>query len=148
MLIKCPYCQNLGSKVIDKRNSVDFERIRRRRECLRCTKRWTTAENLSKLSLFVVKKDGKIESFNREKLLRGLYGSCGKKRAEIGKFEALVDEIEKELRSNDMAQVHSSLIGSMVLNRLREMDKIAYLRFLSIHRDLDVGKLKKEIKEL
>lgn len=146
--IKCPYCFNLDSKVIDKRNSQDHNKIRRRRECIKCRKRWTTAELLAGLDVYVVKRDGKTEKFRREKLLNSIIRACNKRNVDIDAMEFVVDSVEKELRSNDMRQIHSSIIGTMVLNELRKLDKVSYLRFLGIHKNLDLDNLKKEMKKL
>ena len=103
---------------------------------------------MSDLNLYVVKKNGNTEFFRREKLLNSILMACNKSGDGAEVMEHLAEDIEKEIRSNDMAQIHSSLLGSMVLNKLKEFDKVSYLRFLSIHRGLDFNKLKKEIKDL
>lgn len=146
--IRCPFCSNIESSVIDKRNSRDFESIRRRRECSKCSKRWTTFESIGELSFYIVKRNGKLEHFNREKLFNSVLKASNKIIVDTNKIESIVDSITNELRSNDTKQVHSSVLGSMVLDRLKNIDKLSYLRFLSVHKNLDFDRFKKEVKNL
>lgn len=143
----CPYCDHENSKVIDSR-SVD-KSIRRRRECLQCSRRFTTYERVQGSSLFVIKKDKRREEFNRAKLLAGIRKACEKRPLPTGTVEKLVDDIEAELYRMGKAEVASSIIGDMVMERLRKSDHIAYIRFASVYRDFaDISMLKQEVDTL
>lgn len=143
----CPYCDYKDSKVIDSR-SVG-KTIRRRRECLKCGSRFTTYERQQGASLFVIKKDKRREEFNRVKLLTGIRKACEKRPLPTGTVEKVVDDIEAELYRLGKAEVANSLIGDMVMERLRKLDHIAYIRFASVYRDFaDLTMLKKEVDTL
>src|SRR5579884_1354688 len=132
--MKCPFCGAADSRVVDSRDSETGEAIRRRRECLQCTKRFTTYERIEAPALFVVKKDGRREEFSRQKLLGGLLVSAKKRDLAPARLELMVDEIENELRSRNQLEVPSIVVGEMVMERLRELDEIAYIRFASVYR--------------
>lgn len=147
--MKCPFCADLESKVLETRDSEDGETTRRRRECLKCEKRFTTYERLETSPLSVVKKDGRREAFDREKLKLGIYKACEKTKVAREQIEKIVDEVERELRSEDSTEVESQKIGRLAANRLKKIDKIAYIRFASVFRRfVDVEEFEKELKKL
>ncbi|MDO8491317.1 MAG: transcriptional regulator NrdR, partial [Dehalococcoidia bacterium] len=143
----CPYCAFDNSKVTDSR---DVEQaIRRRRECLKCGRRFTTYERVQTVSLLVIKKDQRREDFNREKLALGIRKACEKRPLPDGTIERVVDEIESELFQMGKAEVPSSVVGEMVMQRLKSLDHIAYIRFASVYRQFaDIDSLKKEVDTL
>mgnify|MGYP005840873571 FL=1 len=144
--MRCPYCQEGDSRVIDTREVGNT--IRRRRECTRCGQRFTTYERLSPVSLFVVKRDGRREPFDREKLYHGIYKACTKRPISEEQIEKLVSRIESELFALGKAEVESKVIGEMVMEQLRDLDDVAYVRFASVYRRFkDVDGLVEEIKE-
>ncbi len=143
----CPSCGYYDSKVIDSREVN--EGVRRRRQCLECGHRFTTYERLEPVSLFVVKKDRRREGFNRDKLLAGIRKACEKRPLPVGTVERLTDDIEAELYQAGRAEIASSIIGDMVIERLRKLDNIAYIRFASVYRDFtDITDLKQEVDTL
>ncbi|KKR75992.1 MAG: Transcriptional repressor NrdR [Candidatus Levybacteria bacterium GW2011_GWA2_40_8] len=147
--MKCPFCFHLESKVLETRDSEDWETTRRRRECLKCEKRFTTYERVENSPLTVVKKDGKREVFSRDKLKLGLYKACEKTVVKSNDIEKIVDEVERELRLEDRTEVESRKIGNLVAKQLKKIDKIAYIRFASVFkRFVDVEEFEKEVKKL
>jgi transcriptional repressor NrdR len=145
--MKCPRCGGIESKVVDSRSIG--EGIRRRRQCLECDARFTTYERVQPKSIFVVKKDGRREEFNREKLLSGIRKACEKRPLPTGTIDKLVDNIEAELYNLGKNEITSSIIGDNVMNRLGELDHIAYIRFASIYRDFsDISTLKQAVDQL
>ena len=147
--MKCPYCGSKETEVVETRDSEDLETIRRRRECLACNKRFTTYERIENVNLIVIKKDGKREQFDRDKLKRGIMQSCQKTTVSIEDIEKIVTEIERELRGADSVEVESKKIGQMVSARLKSLDKVAYIRFSSVFkRFVDVEDFEKEVKRL
>ncbi len=143
----CPYCKNAKSKVTNKRASP--EGIRRRRECLKCKKRFTTYEKHSEHNLWIIKKDKKREKFDREKLMRGLEKAFEKRPIPRDKVHQLAVEIEEQLKKKGKREVKSSVVGEMVMKKIRKLDNVAYIRFASVYRDFqDVQDFKREIKEL
>ena len=145
--MNCPYCDYQDSKVIDSRDVNDG--IRRRRECLKCEERFTTYERLQPASLFVIKKDERREEFNKEKLVTGLHKACEKRPLPTGSIDKVADDIEAELYGLGKAEIPSTVIGDMVMERLKKLDYIAYLRFASVYRQFaDITVLKKEIDSL
>jgi transcriptional repressor NrdR len=145
--VNCPYCGHADSKVIDSRDVN--EGIRRRRQCLSCTKRFTTYERLQPASLFVIKKDQRREEFNREKLLSGVRKACEKRPLPTGTVEKVVDEIESELYQVGKSEVYSTVIGDMVMDKLKKLDYIAYIRFASVYREFaDISALKDAVDNL
>lgn len=142
----CPYCSNDETKVTDKRDSKN--ETRRRRECLKCGKRFTTHESIVPVETFVIKKDGRREPFSREKLKVGIVKACEKRPVSQEKIEQAINFIEEKLKQEG-SEVKSRLIGEMVMRQLRRIDKIAYIRFASVYRDFkDIEDFKKEIKEI
>lgn len=147
--MKCPFCGNLEDKVIDSRTSREGEAIRRRRECLKCGKRFTSYERVDDILPMVVKKDGRRESFDRAKVLGGLKKACEKRPISIDTLEGVVDSIEKKLINLGTREVPSTWIGEEVMNSLRETDKVAYVRFASVYRQFkDINELMDEVKTL
>jgi transcriptional repressor NrdR len=145
--MKCPYCGCDDSRVIDSRDVNDG--VRRRRQCTGCDARFTTYERIMPASLFVVKKDRRREEFNRDKLLAGIRKACEKRPLPVGTIERLADDIESGLYQAGRAEISSSIIGDMVIERLRKLDNIAYIRFASVYRDFtDIDDLKQEIETL
>ncbi|MEE8470271.1 MAG: transcriptional regulator NrdR [Dehalococcoidia bacterium] len=145
--MKCPHCGHDDSKVADSR-SVD-ETIRRRRQCLDCGFRFTTYERIQTGNLVIIKKDLRREEFNREKLVTGIRKACEKRPLPTGTLEKLADDIETELHGSGRVEVPSSVVGEMVMNRLRGLDHIAYIRFASVYRDFaDITNLKREVDTL
>ena len=147
MNMECPFCSNTKSKVTDKRTSP--EGIRRRRECLKCKKRFTTYEKISKDNLYVIKKDKRREAFNREKLETGIYRAFEKRPVAKEKIKKMINEIEESIRKKGKKEIKSSIIGELVMKKIRKLDNVAYIRFASVYRDFqDIKDFKKEIKEL
>ena len=145
--MKCPYCGNPESKVTDSRDTDDG--VRRRRECLGCGARFTTYERVQVVSLYVIKKDGRREEFNRAKLTTGIRKACEKRPLPMGSIERMVDDIEAELQQLGRSEVPTSMIGEMVMQRLRETDHIAYIRFASVYRPFaDIQSLRDELEAL
>ncbi len=144
--MKCPYCDRKDTKVIDTREVG--EGVRRRRECKSCQQRFTTYERVAKTSLLVVKRDGRREPFDSDKLLKGILRACAKRPIPTETIEQLVKEIERELYELGRAEVESERIGKMVMTRLRELDDVAYVRFASVYRRFrDVDTLAEEIED-
>ncbi|MDD2486192.1 MAG: transcriptional regulator NrdR [bacterium] len=147
--MKCPFCQHLESKVSDSRLVEDGDAVRRRRECLECGKRFTTYERLDEIPLLVVKKDGRLEVFNHNKIITGVFKACEKRPIGLETIEDLVDSIERELRNRTDHEVTSKRIGEMVMERLRELDEVAYVRFASVYREFrDASKFIQILKNL
>lgn len=147
--MKCPFCNHLEDKVIDSRETSGGMIIRRRRECLKCGKRFTTYERLrEKIPYMVIKRDGRQEPFDREKITAGIIKACEKTSIDAETVESLVDEIEGILQSKYDKEVKSQEIGELVMERLRSLDEVAYLRFASVYRQFkDAGAFMEEIKE-
>jgi len=147
--MKCPYCNNLETGVLDSRDSEDLTTIRRRRECLKCQKRFTTYERVEMIDLVVIKKDGRREPFGRNKVLSGIIKACEKRLIPIDVIERIVDDIERDLRNRDSVEIESKLIGSLVMRKLKSIDKVAYIRFASVYRSFeDVEEFEKEAQLL
>ena len=147
--MKCPYCGSVDSEVVETRASEDVDTIRRRRECLKCQKRFTTYERIENVNLVVIKKDGKREQFDRDKLKSGIIRSCEKTKVSMDQIEKIVTEVERELRSADSVEVESKKIGQMVAIKLKKIDKVAYIRFSSVFkRFVDVEDFEQEVKRL
>ena len=145
--MKCPYCSYTGSKVTDKRMSPN--RIRRRRECLKCKKRYTTYEEVDKGDLYVIKKDNTREKFVKEKLASGINKALEKRPVEKEKVDKIVNEIEEKLRRKGKKEIKSELIGEEIMKRLKKIDNIAYIRFASVYRDFqDVEDFKKALSNI
>ena len=147
--MRCPFCQALGSRVIDSRSTEDAKCIRRRRECSACGARFTTYERWEETPLMVVKRDGRRESFSRSKILGGVLKALEKRPVSLEEVEKMVDEVERELRSRPEREVTSVAIGEMVMERLREMDEVAYVRFASVYRQFkDINRFIEELDKL
>lgn len=147
--MKCPYCGSKDTEVVETRDSEDLETIRRRRACLSCEKRFTTYERVENVNLVVIKKDGRREQFNRDKLKNGIIRSCEKTTVTVEDIEKIVTEIERELRGADSIEVESKKIGQLVAARLKKLDKVAYIRFSSVFkRFVDAEDFEKELKRI
>ena len=147
--MRCPKCGYEESKVIDSRPSDNHEAIRRRRECIRCGTRFTTFERREEVPLIVVKKDGARETFDRQKIMRGLLRATVKRNIPVTRLEKLLDDMASELRDNGINEITSQEIGNMVLMRLMDLDKVAYIRFASVYRDFkDVDEFSDELRSL
>ncbi|HPN64142.1 MAG TPA: transcriptional regulator NrdR [Candidatus Goldiibacteriota bacterium] len=146
--MKCPYCGHKSDKVVDSRESKDGEAIRRRRECLKCTKRYTTYEQIEHSLPMVVKKDNRREPFDRKKILNGLIKACEKRPVSVEQLEEVVDDIEKQLYSKMEKEVPSTVIGNIIMEKLALMDEVAYVRFASVYRQFkDINAFTKELKK-
>ncbi|MBI2629620.1 transcriptional repressor NrdR [Candidatus Pacearchaeota archaeon] len=142
----CPYCSNEETKVTDKRDSKN--ETRRRRECLKCGKRFTTYEKVEVLEIFVIKKDGRREIFSREKLKTGILKACEKRQVSIESIDMIVSKIEERLKQHGI-EVKSAMIGELVMRALKKLDKVAYIRFASVYRDFkDIKDFKEAVKEV
>src|SRR5467141_2604552 len=147
--MKCPFCGFANDKVVDSRESKEAESIRRRRECLKCRKRFTTYERIDEIPYMVVKKDGRREKFDRQKILQGLLKSCEKRPVPTAKLEALVDEVERFVHEAPERERKTSEIGELLMNRIKKLDKVAYVRFASVYLDFkDVKEFMSELKGL
>lgn len=147
--MKCPYCEHTESKVIDSRESKSGLTIRRRRECLECERRFTTYERIEEIPYMVVKKDGRREPFESQKLIRGLLKACEKRPVPVAKLEEMVEEIETRLQELPEKEISTSEIGRIVMDRLKVLDKVAYVRFASVYREFkDVLEFKQELESL
>ncbi|URM33864.1 transcriptional regulator NrdR [Cytobacillus firmus] len=147
--MRCPSCQNNNTRVLDSRPVDDSRSIRRRRECEKCGYRFTTFEKVEEIPLIVVKKEGTREEFSREKILRGLIKACEKRPVALKDLEDITFEVEKELRSNGVSEIKSDEIGEMVMDRLANVDEVAYVRFASVYRQFkDINVFINELKEL
>ena len=147
--MKCPYCGNLGDKVVDSRESKEGDVIRRRRQCLTCAKRFTSRERIEDIEYRVVKKDGNREGFQRQKLIAGLLTASEKRPVSIQQLEAIADRIEAELQERPEREMTTEDIGARLMQELKQLDQIAYVRFASVYRQFrDVGQFKREVDEL
>ena len=147
--MRCPKCGCEESKVVDSRPSENNDAIRRRRECIQCGYRFTTYERREETPLTVLKKDVTKETFNRQKLMRGLVAATVKRNIPISKLDSLIDDMESELRDSGVSEVSSKEIGDMVLKRLVNLDKVAYVRFASVYRDFkDIDEFNEELRSL
>ena len=147
LIMHCPYCSHTRSRVTNKRESADG--IRRRRECLKCRKRFTTYERVAKDDLFVIKKDGKRERFEREKLAKGIYKAFEKRPVSKEKIDKMINEIEETLRKRGKKEFKTATLGELVIKKVKKLDNIAYIRFASVYRNFqDIQDFKREIKDL
>lgn len=147
--MKCPFCGFEESKVIDSRPTDEGERIRRRRECIQCGKRFTTYEIIESVPIIVVKKDKTREVFDRTKLLKGMLRACANRTVEVGALERAIDQIEAALHSMSEREVTSVQIGEMAMEKLMEIDEVAYVRFVSVYREFDsVDSFREELSKL
>jgi transcriptional repressor NrdR len=147
--VKCPFCSHLEDKVVDSRESKEGEVIRRRRECLSCGKRFTSYERIDQIPHLVVKKDGRRERFDREKVLAGLLKACEKRPVPVKTLEQIADRVEQMVHESPDREVPSDMIGEFLMERLRELDKVAFVRFASVYRDFkDVDQFMATLKGL
>ena len=147
--MRCPLCTHNGTRVLDSRPINDFKSIRRRRECEKCGRRFTTFEVVEETPLIVVKKDGIREEFSRDKILRGLIRACEKRPVPLETLENMVDGIERELRNTAQTEVESKDIGELVMKALYEVDEVSYVRFASVYRQFkDINVFVRELEEL
>ncbi len=147
--MKCPFCLHEDDKVIDSRSSNEGKSVRRRRECLKCKKRFTTYEYIEEVPLMVIKKDGRRESFDRNKIISGILKACEKRPVSVEKVEGLVDRVEKELQKSFDKEVKAGVIGELAMDYLHKLDEVAYVRFASVYRQFkDINQFMKELKDL
>jgi len=147
--MKCPYCGYQESKVVDSRHAEDSTSIRRRRECLSCQKRFTTYETVESLPIIVVKRDGTRQTFDRNKVLNGMLRACEKRPVTLPKLEAAVDDIEQILQNSLEREIRSEEIGELVMERLKPMDEVAYVRFASVYRQFkDINSFMAELNKI
>ena len=147
--MKCPYCNYEETQVIDSRDTENLEATRRRRECTKCNKRFTTYERLEEADIVVVKKEGKRERFERQKVISGILKACEKRPISLEKIEKLVDEVESDLRKRDSVEVDSKIIGNLVMKKLKSLDKVAYIRFASVYLEFeDLTRFEEELDKL
>ena len=133
--MKCPFCNHLHDKVVDSRESKEGDAIRRRRECLACERRYTTYERIDEVPYMAVKKDGRREKFDRQKVLAGLLKACEKRPVSMGKLSEIVNQVESKVSDSPDREISTTEIGEFLMDNLRELDKIAYVRFASVYRD-------------
>ena len=147
--MKCPFCGEIDNKVIDSRLSKDGAVIRRRRECILCSRRFTTYEHIEEIPVMIVKKDGRREIFSREKVRSGLQKACQKRDISMNVIEEFLDELERDLRETGEKEISSNKIGEKVMAKLHEIDDVAYVRFASVYREFkDVNDFVSELKNL
>jgi transcriptional repressor NrdR len=147
--MKCPYCGHLGDKVVDSRESREGEVIRRRRECLDCGRRFTSYERIDEIPYMVVKKDGRRERFERQKLIGGLLKACEKRPVSVPALEAVADQIEARLQETPEREITTEEIGATVMQALKQLDKVAFVRFASVYRNFrDLDEFKDELNAL
>lgn len=147
--MNCPFCNFSETKVIDSRPTEEGQAIRRRRECLQCGKRFTTYEKIEKIPLIVVKKDGNRQPYDRNKILNGILKACEKRPVSLNEIEEIVNEIEKELYNSMEKEITSQKIGQMVMERLKQVDEVSYVRFASVYRQFkDINTFMEELNKL
>ena len=147
--MKCPYCNYNEDKVVDSRETAEGMAVRRRRECINCGKRFTTYEYVERTPLMVIKKDGRREPFNRQKILTGLLSACEKRPISMERLEKLVTDVENDLQKKFDQEVESRYVGEIVMERLAELDDVAYVRFASVYRQFkDINQFMRELREI
>ena len=147
--MRCPYCSHEDTEVIDTRETENLEATRRRRGCLKCSKRFTTYERVEEADIIVVKKDKRRERFQRQKLLNGILKACEKRAIPIEKIEKVADDVESDLRKRDSVEVESKTVGELAMKKLKLLDKIAYIRFASVYREFeDLESFEEELEKL
>ena len=147
--MKCPFCSHLGDKVVDSRESKEGEVIRRRRECLGCGRRFTSYERIDEIPYMVVKKDGTRERFERQKLIAGLLKACEKRPVSVAAVESVADRVEAMLQDRPEKEMSTNEVGAVVMDELKRLDKVAYVRFASVYRHFrDLGEFMTELKDL
>jgi transcriptional repressor NrdR len=147
--MKCPFCSEIENKVIDSRLSKDASVIRRRRECIVCHRRFTTYEHIEEIPIMIIKKDGRREIFNRDKIRSGIQRACEKRNISMNLIEEFIDDLERDLRETGEKEIPSHALGEKIMNRLHELDDVAYVRFASVYREFkDVNDFVHELKSL
>jgi transcriptional repressor NrdR len=147
--MKCPYCSHLGDKVVDSRESKEGAVIRRRRECLECGRRFTSYERIDEIPYMVVKKDGRRERFDRQKLVAGLLKACEKRPVRVGSLEAVADKVESSLQDKPEREITTEEIGACVMQELKQLDQVAFVRFASVYRNFrDLDEFRDSLNEL
>lgn len=147
--MKCPYCLHEESKVVDSRSADDYASIRRRRECLKCAKRYTTYEKVEDIPILVVKKDATREAFDKDKIITGLIKACQKRPVSRKQIEEVSDSIEKTLSNKMLTEISSDYIGELIMEKLKDIDEVSYVRFASVYRQFkDINTFMEEIKSL
>ena len=147
--MKCPFCGSLDTKVVDKRETEECAATRRRRECLSCKKRFTTYERPETLPITIVKKDGTRERFDRAKVVSGMLKACEKRPVSRDDIEKLADEVESELKALDATEIDSKKVGTLVMKKLKRLDKVAFIRFASVYKEFqDIDEFQKEVLKL
>jgi len=147
--VKCPFCNHLSDKVVDSREGKEGQVIRRRRECLDCGRRFTSYERIDEIPYMVVKKDGNRERFDRQKVMAGLLKACEKRPVSAAMLEAIVDRVEAALQEQSEKEIAAAEVGGFVMRELKELDKVAYVRFASVYRHFrDIGEFMTELKDL
>lgn len=147
--MKCPFCGHLNDRVIDSRLSPEGDKIRRRRECLQCEKRFTTYEKIEDIPVKVIKKDKTREDFDRVKLMTGISRACEKRTVSTEQIEEIVSDVEKYINKQAIKEIHSEVIGEMVIKRLQKLDEVAYVRFASVYRQFkDINQFMNELQTL
>jgi transcriptional repressor NrdR len=147
--MKCPFCAHLHDKVVDSRESKDGDAIRRRRQCLHCKRRFTSYERIDEIPIVVVKKDGRRERFDRQKVLAGVLKACEKRPVSMAQLETIADNAEAMVQESSEREVSTRAIGEMIMNELKNLDKVAYVRFASVYLDFkDVQEFMSELKDL
>ena len=147
--MKCPFCGETNNKVIDSRLSKDGNVIRRRRECIECSRRFTTYEHIEGIPVMIVKKDGRREVFSRDKVRSGMQRACGKREISMNVIEQFIDDLERDLRETGEKEIPSKVIGAKIMEKLHQLDDVAYVRFASVYREFkDVNDFVAELKSL
>jgi transcriptional repressor NrdR len=147
--MKCPFCAHIQDKVVDSRESKEGEAIRRRRQCLKCKRRFTSYERIDEIPYMVVKKDGRRERFDRQKVLAGILKACEKRPVSMTQLESIADKAETMVQDSSEREISTVVLGSMIMNDLRNLDKVAYVRFASVYLDFkDVQEFMSELKDL
>lgn len=147
--MRCPFCGHLESKVVDSRSSKEGDSIRRRRECMKCARRYTTYERIEEVAQMVIKKDGRREPFDRWKIKSGILKACEKRPVSLEMVESLIDDVERSLFNSSEHEVPTQAIGQAVMERLKELDEVAYVRFASVYRQFrDLNEFMSELKDL
>jgi transcriptional repressor NrdR len=147
--MKCPFCAHVHDKVVDSRESKDGDAIRRRRQCLKCRRRFTSYERIDEIPSVVVKKDGRRERFDRQKVLAGILKACEKRPVSMSQLETIADNAEAMVQESSEREVSTRAIGEMIMNELKNLDKVAYVRFASVYLDFkDVQEFMSELKDL
>jgi transcriptional repressor NrdR len=147
--MNCPFCEYFDTKVVDSRPTEEGQAIRRRRECNKCKKRFTTYEKIEEIPLIVIKKDGNREAYNRNKMLNGIIRSCEKRPVSMKAIENMVDDIEKSLHNTMEKEIRSTYIGELVMNQLKDLDEVSYVRFASVYRQFkDINTFMEELRKM